>query len=101
MLLLKRTHTLIVSQLQARISDLKEENQQLRELIQSAHQRQVELVDRALAASKPQAAAVLHPRPVVAAPVYDIPDVSIDEPPAPDDIESWLRATNQPPKTAS
>lgn len=91
MLILKRTHDREIALLRAQLSDRQRDVERLQSALEAAHARQVELLDRVLAAVQPASAAVLHPRPIAPpAPPASAADVDLDLPAPPDDIERWL-----------
>lgn len=95
MLILRKTHDLILASLRAQLSDSRQRERFLEERLQAQDELQLKLIDRILAREHPVAAALL--RPPAAAPAPSLrrpgPDDEDDTPPLPDppgDIERYL-----------
>lgn len=100
MLILRRTHDLIVAGLRAQLHDSRDRERFLEERLTASEEAKLKLIDRLLAKEHPIVARLLNPPPQApAAPRQTSPpeeEPSEPEPTGPGDIELWLREQNVP-----
>lgn len=100
MLILRRTHDLIVAGLRAQLHDARDRERFLEERLTASEEAKLKLIDRLLAKEHPVVARLLNPPPQPApAPRHTSPpdEEPLElEPDAPGDIERWLQDQNTP-----